>query len=336
MAINSDEAISSSNTLEKTATGSQSSQYKNNGSLHTTMKKQQVMRGLQRSLNVDEETWVQVGEDIDGEAAYDYFGISVSMNDDGSRVIIGGYFNDGANGIDSGHARVFEEDAVSSIPSTTPSEIPSSASSFFPSSLSPTNIGKCIGGLKVKVQILTDFYPEEISWDIKTSNGTVAMKNQYFEDALALYEKTACLDKMDTCGGTDYTFTIYDSFGDGICCGKKTGDGFYRILIEDEEVACGGSDFGFEKSISLCGVQSSSPTAAPTPLPTSSPPTFIPECRNIGKRKPCVGEDGCFWKNNEEGGVPAGKCLPCSIISRQERCPIQQGCAWNQSKNICE
>ena len=40
-------------------------------------------------------TWVQIGQDIDGEANGDNFGNSVSLNHDGSIVAIGGRDNDG-------------------------------------------------------------------------------------------------------------------------------------------------------------------------------------------------------------------------------------------------
>ena len=40
-------------------------------------------------------TWTQVGADIDGEAAWDKFGTSVSMSSDGTRVAIGATGNDG-------------------------------------------------------------------------------------------------------------------------------------------------------------------------------------------------------------------------------------------------
>ena len=50
--------------------------------------------------------WVQVGQDIDGEAAADQSGQSVSLAADGKTVVIGAPYNDG-NGTDSGHARVF-------------------------------------------------------------------------------------------------------------------------------------------------------------------------------------------------------------------------------------
>jgi hypothetical protein len=50
--------------------------------------------------------WNKLGQDIDGEAADDYSGISVSLSADGSTVAIGASGNDG-NGVDSGHVRVY-------------------------------------------------------------------------------------------------------------------------------------------------------------------------------------------------------------------------------------
>ncbi|MCF6811205.1 DUF4347 domain-containing protein, partial [Thiotrichales bacterium 19S9-12] len=52
--------------------------------------------------------WQQVGDDIDGEAAGDRFGESVSLSSDGTRLAIGAVYNDGINGNDSGHVRIYE------------------------------------------------------------------------------------------------------------------------------------------------------------------------------------------------------------------------------------
>ena len=49
-----------------------------------------------------------VGADIDGEAADDNSGTSVSMSVDGQIVAIGASLNDG-NGDESGHVRVYRE-----------------------------------------------------------------------------------------------------------------------------------------------------------------------------------------------------------------------------------
>ena len=51
--------------------------------------------------------WVQKGADIDGEAADDLSGKSVSLSSDGTILAIGATRNDG-NGADSGHVRVYE------------------------------------------------------------------------------------------------------------------------------------------------------------------------------------------------------------------------------------
>jgi hypothetical protein len=48
--------------------------------------------------------------DIDGEAADDESGYSVSLSSDGRTVAIGAFRNDNANGTDSGHVRVYEYD----------------------------------------------------------------------------------------------------------------------------------------------------------------------------------------------------------------------------------
>ena len=52
-------------------------------------------------------SWDQMGIDIDGEAAFDESGFSVSLSADGTRVAIGARGNDD-NGAESGHVRVYE------------------------------------------------------------------------------------------------------------------------------------------------------------------------------------------------------------------------------------
>ena len=51
-------------------------------------------------------SWSQLGSDIDGEAANDNSGYSVSMNSAGDRVAIGANGNDG-NGSNAGHVRIY-------------------------------------------------------------------------------------------------------------------------------------------------------------------------------------------------------------------------------------
>jgi hypothetical protein len=59
-------------------------------------------------------TWVQLGQDIDGEASFDEFGLGVSLSSDGSILAISATGNDG-NGDSSGHVRVYDLSALLSI-----------------------------------------------------------------------------------------------------------------------------------------------------------------------------------------------------------------------------
>ena len=57
----------------------------------------------------ENDSWSKLGSDIDGEAAVDFSGYSVSINSAGTIVAIGAYENNGA-GSNSGHVRVYEYD----------------------------------------------------------------------------------------------------------------------------------------------------------------------------------------------------------------------------------
>ena len=52
-------------------------------------------------------TWQQIGQDIDGEAAFDNFGSSVSISSLGDTVAAGAILNDGV-GDKAGHARIYK------------------------------------------------------------------------------------------------------------------------------------------------------------------------------------------------------------------------------------
>lgn len=68
--------------------------------------------GHVRVFEFSGEVWVQVGADIDGEAAYDESGGSISLSSRGNRLAIGARLNDGA-GFDTGHVRVYQWSGLS-------------------------------------------------------------------------------------------------------------------------------------------------------------------------------------------------------------------------------
>lgn len=68
----------------------------------------QLRAGQVRVYQETNGNWTQVGQDLDGEANEDRFGNSVSISDDGTRIAIGGFLNNG-NGFGAGHVRMYQE-----------------------------------------------------------------------------------------------------------------------------------------------------------------------------------------------------------------------------------
>ena len=65
-------------------------------------------RGHVRVYKLENNTWLKVGNDIDGEADNDLSGWSVSLSANGTTVAIGAICNDGSSGTESGHVRVYK------------------------------------------------------------------------------------------------------------------------------------------------------------------------------------------------------------------------------------
>ncbi|MAQ74870.1 MAG: peptidase S8 [Aquimarina sp.] len=93
----------------------------------------------------------------------------------------------------------------------------------------------------VTLSITLDNYPEETSWQIRnSSNQVVASGGTYgSQPDGSTITVTECLD-----AGT-YTFTISDTYGDGICC--SYGNGSYALTSGGTTLASGGS-FGSSES----------------------------------------------------------------------------------------
>ena len=77
----------------------------------------------------------------------------------------------------------------------------------------------------VVFNILTDDYGEETTWELRDSSGALVESGPATEyDDATNYQETITIPNLDEC----YTFTIFDSEGDGICCGLF-GDGTYNL-----------------------------------------------------------------------------------------------------------
>lgn len=101
-------------------------------------------------------------------------------------------------------------------------------------------------GILATINIDFDDYPEETSWDITNSAGTVLYQGGPYTDDSPDLNEAICL-------GTDcYFFTIYDDYGDGICCGF--GSGSYQVIDQFGSVLASGGEFSFSETSEICFV----------------------------------------------------------------------------------
>ena len=94
----------------------------------------------------------------------------------------------------------------------------------------------------VTIELTTDRYGEETSWELTDPSGTVQESGSGY-DSFTDYEIYRCVS-AETC-----TFTIFDSFGDGICC--DNGRGSYSVVREGVRHD-GVADFLRNTTISIC------------------------------------------------------------------------------------
>lgn len=89
------------------------------------------------------------------------------------------------------------------------------------------------GNDKLLIIVKTDNYPTETSWKLFDSQGNVLLTNGSLV-AATVYKDSLCL-QPNSC----YKFTIYDTYGDGICCGF--GLGYYKLVLNGDTIASGGN-----------------------------------------------------------------------------------------------
>jgi hypothetical protein len=84
--------------------------------------------------------------------------------------------------------------------------------------------------------ITFDNYPEETGWTLVNSSGSTVASNSY---STANPDGSTVVENINGLSSGDYTFTITDAFGDGICCGF--GNGSYTLSSSEGEIVSGGS-----------------------------------------------------------------------------------------------
>lgn len=125
------------------------------------------------------------------------------------------------------------------------------------------------------ILILPDNYGSEITWTLTDESGAeIISGGPYTDFNREVVGAELCLP--DGC----YNFTIFDAFGDGICCAY--GDGQYAIFDANENVLASGGQFGSSETqtVSLGGEDCGT---APPPADLCGPavPTTVEYFNNI-------------------------------------------------------
>jgi PKD repeat protein len=93
----------------------------------------------------------------------------------------------------------------------------------------------------VNFEIKTDQYPSETTWKVRNSSGAILYSGGPYTGANTIYTAVWQFSAYDC-----YTFTIYDQYGDGICC--SYGQGYYKLKDENNVVLIQGGQFGTEET----------------------------------------------------------------------------------------
>ena len=147
-----------------------------------------------------------------------------------------------------------------------------------PPSPPPPDCSACTASAEVTLRF--DEYCEETSWRLAAASSSAnrcepqdgAGPGDCVDGALSA--RTV----RGLCPGEEYTFTILDSYGDGMCC--QYGEGSYELTVEGEVIKTGGS-FGGSEATDF---------TVPGPPPPPPPPAGAWVLSGTGKKNSCAKE----------------------------------------------
>ena len=91
---------------------------------------------------------------------------------------------------------------------------------------------------QITLELLTDDYAEETSWEFREIGGAVLDSGSYNQSD----DNTTFIETFGVVQDNCYEFEIFDTFGDGICC--EFGEGFYNLSSDSGDVIFDGGEFG--------------------------------------------------------------------------------------------
>lgn len=96
---------------------------------------------------------------------------------------------------------------------------------------------------QVSLSLQLDDFPEETTWEFTNDAGEILYSGGPYTESTLITENFELIE--DDC----YTFTIFDEFGDGICCGF--GQGSFELVTQSGETIYQGGDFEAEDSVTF-------------------------------------------------------------------------------------
>ena len=158
-------------------------------------------------------------------------------------------------------------------------------------------------GVDVTVTVNFDNYPEETSWEISSGNTTVFNGGTYPnapDGSTSSFSQ--CL--ADGC----YTFTMSDSYGDGLCCSYGTGS--YTVSDESDNILASGASFGGSESTDFCVTSVGGPEPTCEDGEQNGDETGV-DCGGADCPACATCDDGI--QNGTETGVDCGgSCTACA------------------------
>ena len=95
----------------------------------------------------------------------------------------------------------------------------------------------------VNLTLLTDDYGSETSWEFKDGNDAILYSGTGYANNITVNES------FDVTAGGCYSFTIYDTESDGICCGYGIGN--YTLTDSNSNVIADGGEFNSQETVSM-------------------------------------------------------------------------------------
>ena len=163
-----------------------------------------------------------------------------------------------------------------------------------------------VGGVPIFLELLTDNYPRETTWELTNEAGDILYAGGPYNDIATLYVEEFCLDSTQC-----YTLTMFDAIGDGICCGF--GEGNYQVVDAFGNVLLSSTgEFGSIESNDFCArfdcMMSANIDMSPTSMPGAADGLiFVEPVNGVGPYQYSIDGGETFQDGNIFTNLAAGE-----------------------------